>query len=231
MGDNVSTGASVSYTDMNFSNSYHNSNSSYGFGAYVDIHEADESQQWFIRPSVSYSKYDTTVNRASEPNTEAVSGKAKIKGTSETLEVGQRFNFNDKQAIWSSGLHHSKTSRSSYSESNALLPINYDEVDFDDTEAFVRSSITAPITKSVNFVVTAELDRRLNFDSPDFKAEGSYIGSVDEEAHIHKTRGFASAGVVYSPSKKISVSFTPSISQSALGDNMWGTNFNLNYSF
>ncbi|TKJ69896.1 hypothetical protein PkoCFBP13504_30340 [Pseudomonas koreensis] len=231
IGDYVSYGASISYTNSQISKAFNDSSSKYGFGAYVDFHQPKDSRQWFVRPSISYSKYDTKIDRGYESNTEITNGKAEIKGVSETIEIGERFSYDDKQLSVSSGIQHSKISRSAYSETNATLPVSYNEVDFDDTAAFVRGSITSAITTSVKLVINAELDRKIGGSKPVFQAEGNYIGSVENKAPINKTRESLSAGFIYSPTKQISLSLIPTLGQSALGEKHWSTNLNINYNF
>lgn len=228
LSDNLAAGLSLDHSlARSMPASYADSNDSAGFGLSAQWQQPLNHGAWFIRSAVSANQYQVDVTRPLLSNTEAGTGRSKIKGHSITLEGGQRLKVANSRFGWNTGLRYSDIARAGYTENNAAFPVTYSKFNYRSASAFIGASWQQPIVGRLSWANYAQLEQDIAYNQPTFVAHGEWLGGVANKADISHTRGNFSSGLVYSLSPKMQLSVMPSIGHSALGNTVRGVDLRI----
>ncbi|ALR77179.1 autotransporter domain-containing protein [[Enterobacter] lignolyticus] len=203
--------------------SYKFSSNNIGVGIYAYWHVPTDSGEWYLRPSLAFNQYHVDIQRPELSFTEPGQGNGKMEGTAASLEGGQRFSLKNGTGLgWYTGLRYDNVNQIGYTESNAVFPLTYSEVNYRNTAIYAGFNTSVPVSDRVSWVSDVEIEQQLNSNDPEFSAHQQYMGSMMYSSGMVKTRGELESGVHYTPAKDITMEVMPSVAYSALGNTNWG---------
>ncbi|UIT42327.1 autotransporter domain-containing protein [Xylella fastidiosa] len=208
--------------------SYFKNNHNLGAGFYAQWNAPFRGGEWYVRPAVAFNQYSVVVQRPLLTNTEAGSGRSRMKGRDASLEAGQRFNADHSVLLgWHLGVRHSSVLRTAYSEQNAAFPFSYSAINNRRTSAYVGADVAVPLTARLKWMAGLEIDRRLYGDDPVYGGHADYIGGFAHQMVMKRVIGTISSGVEYRLSPTMFLGATFDVSRRALGDRTWSGTLSL----
>nr|WP_216651948.1 autotransporter outer membrane beta-barrel domain-containing protein [Xylella taiwanensis] len=221
--ETLSTGVSLDRSlSRSLPDSYLKNNRNLGAGFYAQWHAPFRGGEWYVRPAVAFNQYSVVVQRPLLINTEAGTGRSRMKGRDASLEAGQRFNADRSVSLgWHLGVRDSRVLRTGYSEHNAVFPVTYSAVNNQRTSAYVGADVTVPLTARMKWMTSLEVDRMLHGHDPVYRGYAGYIGGFVHQDGGQRMMGTMTSGVEYSLNLTMSLGAMVEVSKTALGDRTW----------
>ncbi|MGQ0285886.1 autotransporter domain-containing protein [Pasteurellaceae bacterium 22721_9_1] len=230
--DNLSAGFVVEHSVYNrLQASYGRAHNNIGVGLYAEWkHKADNSE-FYIRPAVSFSRYNMDVQRQALVGTEFAEGNTKLKGRMLSLTLGQEHKLNEDKLGWFLGVRHGKIAQKGFSDNAQGFPISYDKMTYKDTALFAGVNYNKAVTDKLNWLSSIEVEQRIHQDNPTFRAYNPYLGEVKLDHKMPKTALTLASGVEYKMNDTFRVSLMPSITKAYSSQLYWNVGLNLTGQF
>ncbi|MTD37472.1 autotransporter domain-containing protein [Erwinia sp. CPCC 100877] len=224
--DNFAVGGSLEHSlDRSLPESYRKNNNNIGMGIYGVWHAPlnGGEGEWYLRGALAGNRFDVSIRRPHRDYTESGRGDSDVKGWSVSLEGGQNLQvWHQHRAGWYAGLRYSDLQQSGYTEKDVIFPVDYDDVNYRTTSAYLGGHYSIPLSEEVVWVSRAEVEQDLDSDAPSVSANVPWMGEYRKEADISHTRGEISSGLVWNLNQDMQISLMPSVGRSALSDTVWG---------
>ncbi|MEL6064966.1 MULTISPECIES: family 43 glycosylhydrolase [unclassified Methylobacterium] len=218
--DTLTVGGTLSYAPYRVlpSPAFNDNRNAFGAGVFLNWHQPYAGGEVFVRSTFAFSRYHADVRRTQMSGTEAGVGGSQITGLAGAIEVGQDLPlFSDLVVGWHGGVRTSRVTRQGYAEANVSFPVQYGDVVYRSTLAYLGADITVPLIPNVQWISGVEVEQAVRKPTMTFTAHADYIGDFRYGADLTRTRGEAKTGLRFRLGDNLTMSATTSVRTTALG--------------
>ncbi len=146
-----------------------------------------------------------------------------IKGWGASVELGQSHSMaNNATFGYYGGLRYSKLKMDGYTETNAIFPFTFSDVDSNATAAYLGVNYGRTLNKKWAWSTNAEVEQDISHNNPAVQAHANYIGAFNFDGNLAHTRGSLSATLSYALSDAVNLGVTPYVARMATHDTAFG---------
>ncbi|HAF5506663.1 TPA: autotransporter domain-containing protein [Salmonella enterica] len=237
MGYGVAENLSVGFTlenslDRSLPDTFSDEGGNIGAGIYARWYSPFSNGEWYLKPALAFNEYNVSMQRTVYSHTEAGKGGDRMTGYAASLEGGQKFTLKDELRLgWYGGLRYSNVQRDGYTENDIEFAVKYEDVDYRSTAVYAGIDVDVPVSNTVRWVSSVEVEQELSNNDPQFRASQQYMGGIVTSADMAMTRGAVRTGVVVELTKGVNLQIMTGAAYTALGDPAWGAGVRLGGAF